>query len=295
MNSLGITKCGNSEFRWGERTYVMGIINLSLDSFSGDGLANIEDAVTQARRFVGEGADILDVGGESTRPGAASITVAEEIERVAPVIQRLAREVPVPISVDTYKYEVASRAVEAGAAMINDQWGLRYDTRMADLVAKKNISVILMSNQRTRDAGYDAKARADTASYTDVLAHVISFLSESLEIARQANIPQANTIIDPGIGFGKNWEQNLELIRRLGELKALGRPILIGTSRKSFIGKILDVPPEARLMGTAASVAISIANGADIVRVHDVAEMVKVCCMSDAIVRGYYTRGNKAG
>ncbi len=288
MNLLGVTKCGNTEFHWRERTYVMGIINLSPDSFSGDGLSNVEDAISQARRFVGEGADMLDVGGESTRPGAAAITIDEEIARVVPVIERLSREVSVPISVDAYKYEVASRAVAAGAAMINDQWGLRYDVRMAQLVAEKNIPIILMSNQRTRDTGYDAKARADTATYTDVMAHVISFLHESLEITRRANIPPANTIIDPGIGFGKDWKQNLELIRRLGELKGLGRPILIGTSRKSFIGRILGAPPEARLMGTAASVAIGIANGADIVRVHDVAQMVKVCRMSDAIVRGYH-------
>ncbi len=288
MNVPGVTKIGKTEFRWGERTYVMGIINLSPDSFSGDGLSTEGDAIAQAKRFVSEGADILDVGGESTRPGAAAISLGDEIKRVVPVIERLTHEVPVPLSVDTYKYEVAVRAVEAGAAAVNDQWGLRYDSRMAGLAYEKNVPVIMMSNQRTRDTGYDVRARADTATYTDVMAHVISYLRESLEIARRANIPDANTIIDPGIGFGKDWKQNLEVIRRLGELKALGRPILIGTSRKSFIGRILDAPPEARLEGTAATVAIGIAGGADIVRVHDVLQMVKVCRMSDAIVRDYH-------
>jgi dihydropteroate synthase len=288
MNSFGVTKIGDKEFKWGERTYVMGIVNLSPDSFSGDGLSNIEDAVKQAKRFVTEGADILDVGGESTRPGAQSITIEEEIKRVVPVISRLAREASVPVSVDTYKYEVALAAVEAGAAIINDQWGLRYDERMAGLAAAKNIPVILMSNQRTKNTGFDAKARADTATCSDVMAHVISFLRESLEIARRAGIARENTVVDPGIGFGKDWKQNLEVIRRLTELKTLGRPVLIGTSRKSFIGRVLGDPPEARVEGTAATVAISIANGADIVRVHDVAQMVKVCRMCDAIVRDYH-------
>jgi dihydropteroate synthase len=288
MNSLGITKIGNREFKWGERTYVMGIINLSPDSFSGDGLSNIEDAVKQAKRFISEGADILDVGGESTRPGAQAITIEEEIKRVVPVISRLTREASIPVSIDTYKYEVALEAVNAGAAIINDQWGLRYDARMAELAAARHVPVILMSNQRTKDTGFDAKARADTATYSDVMAHVISFLRESLEIASRVGIATENTVVDPGIGFGKDGKQNLEVIRRLAELKTLGRPILIGTSRKSFIGRVLGDPPAARLEGTAATVALSIANGADIVRVHDVAQMVRVCRMSDAIIRGYH-------
>lgn len=288
MGVFGVTRIGKTEFRWGERTYVMGIVNLSPDSFSGDGLSNIEEAVKQAKRFVSDGADILDVGGESTRPGAQAITIDEEIRRVVPVIDRLAREVSVPVSVDSYKYEVAAAAVEAGALIINDQWGLRYDARMAALAAEKNIPVILMSNQRTADTGFDARARADRATYSDVMMHVISFLKESLEIAKKAGIPAENTIIDPGIGFGKDWKQNLEVIRRLAELKVLGRPVLIGTSRKSFIGRILGDPPESRMEGTAATVALSIANGADIVRVHDMVPMVKVCRMCDAIVRDYH-------
>ena len=288
MVASRITKIGDREFKWGERTYIMGIVNLSPDSFSGDGLSNIAEAVKQAKRFVTEGADILDVGGESTRPGAQAIGIDEEIRRVVPVIARLAREVSVPVSVDSYKYEVAAAAVEAGAEIINDQWGLRFDARMAELVAAKHIPVILMSNQRTANTGFDAKARADMATGQDVMAHVLSFLKESLEIAKQAGIPGENTIIDPGIGFGKDWKQNLEVLRRLSELKSLGRPILIGTSRKSFIGRILGDPPESRLEGTAATVALSIANGADIVRVHDVLPMVKVCRMCDAIVRDYH-------
>jgi len=288
MRPIGVTKIGGREFKWGERTYIMGIINLSPDSFSGDGFSNIEDAVKQAKRFVADGADILDVGGESTRPGAPAITIEEEIRRVVPVVSRLAREVSVPVSIDTYKYEVALESVRAGAAVINDQWGLRYDDRMAELAAAGRIPVILMSNQRTKETGFDAKTRADKATYADVMAHVISFLRESLEIASRAGISLENTVIDPGIGFGKDWKQNLEVIRRLGELKVLGRPVLIGTSRKSFIGRILGDPPEARFEGTAATVALSIANGADIVRVHDVQPMVKVCRMSDAIVRDYH-------
>jgi dihydropteroate synthase len=295
MGFLGVTRIGNTEFRWGERTYVMGIINLSPDSFSGDGLSGIDEAVKQARRFVGQGADILDVGGESTRPGAQAIEIEEEIKRVVPVIARLVREVSVPVSVDTCKFEVAGAAVEAGAALINDQWGLRYDGatkilkgRLAALAAAKNIPVILMSNQRRGNTVYDVRARADLAAGSNVMAQVNSFLKESLEIARQSGIPPENTIIDPGIGFGKDWKQNLEVIRRLAELKKLGRPVLIGTSRKSFIGRILGDPPESRMLGTAATVALSIANGADIVRVHDVLPMVKVCRMCDAIVRDYH-------
>ena len=284
MNQLGTTRCGNTEFRWGERTYVMGVINLSPDSFSGDGITDLEVAVAQAHRFVSEGADILDIGGESTRPGSSSISLADEIERVVPVIERLATEVPVPLSIDTYKSEVAYRAVEAGATMINDQWGLKKDPRLAELAAEKGIPIILMSNQRDK-GGYDARVQRDTAYYEDLMAEVTSSLRKSLELALKANVPRENIILDPGIGFGKTWRQDLEIIRRLDELKELGRPILIGPSRKSFIGLVLDVPADERLEGNAAVIAIGIAKGADIVRVHDVQQMVKVCRMSDAIIR----------
>lgn len=288
METSGTTKIGNKKFRWGERTFIMGIINLSPDSFSGDGLADIDAAVDQARRYAAEGADILDVGGESTRPGAVAVAVAAESRRVVPVISRLVREINIPVSIDTSKYEVAREALAAGAAMINDQWGLRPDARLASLAAAARVPVVLMSNQRTPETGFDAGALADEATVTDVITHVISFLKESLTIASRAGIPEENTIIDPGIGFGKDWLQNLEVIRRLGELKTLGRPVLIGTSRKSFIGRILGRSPKDRLEGTAATVALSIANGADVVRVHDVAAMVRVCRMSDAIVRDYH-------
>lgn len=284
MVELGTTRCGNTEFRWGERTYVMGIINVSPDSFSGDGFADPAAAVAQAHRFVSEGADILDIGGESTRPGASPISVDEEIRRVVPVIERLASEVPVPLSVDTYKSEVARRAVEAGAGIINDQWGLKQDPRLAELAAERNTLLILMSNQRDK-GGYDARVNRDTAYYEDPVNEVISSLRRSLELALKLGVARENIILDPGIGFGKTWRQDLELIRRLDEMKELGRPILIGPSRKSFIGLVLNLPVGERVEGTAAAVAISIAKGADIVRVHDVRQMVRVCRLSDAIIR----------
>ena len=286
MNRLGITQCGDTEFRWGERTYVMGIINLSPDSFSGDGISDLKSAVAQAHRLVAEGADILDVGGESTRPDSAPVSVDEEIKRVIPVIERLASEVPVPLSIDTYKSEVARRALEAGAAMLNDQWGLKKDPQIAELAAEKGVPLILMSNQRDK-GGYDAGVRRDTAYYEDVMAEVTFSLRSSLDLALRRGVPGENIILDPGIGFGKTWRQELEIIRRLGELKPLGRPILIGTSRKSFIGLVLDLPADQRVEGTAATVSIAIAHGADMVRVHDVKQMVRVCRMSDAVVRSF--------
>ena len=284
MNEPDITRCGNTEFRWGERTYIMGIVNLSPDSFSGDGIADPEAAVAQAHRFVSEGADILDIGGESTRPGSSPVPVDEEIKRVVPVIERLAAEVPVPISIDTYKSEVARRALEAGATMLNDQWGLKKDPHLAELAAERGVPIILMSNQRDK-GGYDAGARRDTAYYQDVIAEVNSSLRRSLELALSLNVPRENIILDPGIGFGKTWQQDVEIVRRLKELKEPGRPIMIGPSRKSLIKMVLDLPADERVEGTAAVIAIGIANGADMVRVHDVRQMVRVCLMSDAIVR----------
>jgi dihydropteroate synthase len=284
MNKSGTTRCGGTEFRWGERTYVMGIINVSPESFSGDGLTSVEAAVSQARRFVDQGADILDIGGESTRPGAAPVPVDQEISRVVPVIERLAGEIPVPLSVDTYKSPVAQRALEAGANMINDQWGLKKDRNLAELAAEWGVPLILMSNQRDK-GGYDSGIQRDIAYYDDLMAEVTSSLTGSIELSLALGVPGENIIVDPGIGFGKSWRQELELIRRLYELKGLGYPILIGPSRKSFIGMVLELPTEERLEGTAAAVAIGIARGADIVRVHDVLPMVRVCRVSDAIVR----------
>lgn len=284
MNWLGTTRCRNTEFHWGERTYIMGIINLSPDSFSGDGITDIEAAVTLARRLVSEGADILDIGGESTRPGSSPISIDDEIKRVVPVLERLASEVPVPLSIDTYKSEVAYPALKAGATMINDQWGLKQDKRLATLAAQWGVPLVLMSNQRDK-GGYDAGVQRDTAYYKDLMAEVSSSLRIGLELVQRLGIPEENVIIDPGIGFGKTWQQDLEIIRRLEELKLLGKPILIGPSRKSLIKMVLNLPINERLEGTAAAVAISIANGADIVRVHDVQQMVRVCRMTDAIVR----------
>jgi dihydropteroate synthase len=265
------------QFVWGSRTYVMGVINISPDSFSGDGLGrDVEAAVQQGRRFEEEGADILDVGGESTRPGFEPVSTAEEVERVIPVIHRLVRETGLPVSIDTAKVEVAERAIkEAGAHMMNDIWGFRQDgERMALLVAETGLPAVIMHNQRGRP-------------FHDVVGDLLEGLGESLRIARLAGIPAERLIIDPGFGFGWTEEQSLEILRRLAELRVLGRPILIGTSRKSTIGKVLDLPVEERLEGTAATVAIAIANGADIVRVHDVKAMVRVARMTDAIVRGW--------
>jgi dihydropteroate synthase len=284
-SALAVTRCGSLELRWGERTYVMGILNVTPDSFSGDGVGDdVEAAVVRAKRLAEEGADIIDVGGESTRPGAPPVSAEEELRRVIPVIERLAAELSVPVSIDSYKSEVAEKALEAGALMLNDQWGLKRDPRLAGLAARWNVPIILMSNQRDK-GGYDAALKRDAADYADPIVEIISSLKRSLEIASEYSVPKENVILDPGIGFGKSWRYDLEIIRRLAELKELGMPLLIGPSGKSFIGKVLDLPVAERLEGTAASVAIGIANGADIVRVHQVKPMVRVCRMCDAIVR----------
>jgi dihydropteroate synthase len=284
MSLLGTTRCGKMEFRWGERTYIMGIINLSPNSFSGDGISNIDTAIAQACRMIEEGADILDIGGESTRPGAEPTSVEEELHRVIPVIERLAPKINVPISVDSYKSEVARRALDAGAAMLNDQWALKKDAGLASLAAERGVPIVLMSNQRDI-GGFDADIKRDTAWYRDPIAEILRSLRWSLETALKAGVPKENLIIDPGLGIGKNWKHDLEIIRRLDELKILDRPVLLGPSRKSFIKMVLDVPPDDRVEGTAAAVAIGIAKGADIVRVHDVKQMVRVARMSDAILR----------
>jgi len=266
---LAATRCGDIEFRWGERTYVMGILNLSPDSFSGDGLGDdIEAAVAQAKGLVVDGADIIDIGGESTRPGCQPVSADDELRRVIPVIERLAGELSVPLSIDTYKSAVASRAVKAGAGMINDVWGLKRDAELARVAAEAGVPIILVSNQQ------------DTVCY-DIIAEVISSLERSIKQAMEAGVAWQNIIIDPGVGFGKSVEQNLEVIHRLAEFRFLDRPILLGTSRKFMRSQ----PFDQRLEATAATVAIGIANGADMVRVHDVRQMVRVCRMSDAVIR----------
>ncbi|MFC1963433.1 dihydropteroate synthase [Chloroflexota bacterium] len=270
--SMKSTHCGNMEFRWGERTYVMGILNVSPDSFSGDGISNVDTALVRAQQLVTEGADIIDVGGESTRPNSNPISTAEEISRVLPIIKRLADNLPVPLSIDTYKSKVAQEAVRAGARMINDIWGLKHDPKLAQIAAEENVPLIIMQNQRN-------------TSFRDFFPDLIASLRRSIQIALDSGVAWDNIIIDPGIGFGKTLEQNLEIIRRLDELKSLSRPVLVGSSRKSLIGLVLDLPVDQRLEGTAASIAIAIANGADIVRVHDISQMTRVVKMSDAIVR----------
>jgi dihydropteroate synthase len=252
----------------------MGVLNLTPDSFSGDGLSlDTDAALAQARSFTAQGADIIDIGGESTRPDGQAVSADEEIKRVIPVIERLAGELSVPISIDTYKASVARRAVAAGARMINDVWGLRQDAGLARVAAEAGLPLVLTSNQRDRPAA-------------DIMSEVFSDLERAIRQATSAGVPRENIIVDPGIGFGKSLKQNLEIMRRLAELKQLERPILLGTSRKSMIGLVLDLPVEKRLLGTAATVAIGITNGADIVRVHDVKQMREVSQMSDAIIRG---------
>jgi dihydropteroate synthase len=274
---LGVTVCGDREFRWGERTFMMGVLNLTPDSFSGDGLGDdIAAALSRAERLVAEGADILDVGGESTRPQSSPISADEELRRVIPVIERLAGEVAVPISIDTYKLEVARPALQAGARMINDVWGLKRNPSLAQLAAEWGVPLVIAANQRE-------------TTYDQIIPEVIAFLRRGIDLARDAGVAWENIIIDPGIGFGKSLEGNLELMRRLSELKVLGRPILLGTSRKSMIGLVLNLPPEQRLEGTAATIALGIAGGADIVRVHDVLQMGRVSQMADAIIRGRWT------
>ena len=256
------TVCGNLTLEWGSRTYIMGIINLTPDSFSGDGLGeDTAAAVAQAQRYAEEGADILDIGGESTRPGHVPVTAEEEIRRVVPTLHAIRQAVSLPISIDTYKSAVAAAALAAGANMVNDIWGLRRDPRMAEVVATSRVPVVLMHNQEGTD-------------YHDLMADIVRTLRESVALAREAGVADSNIIIDPGIGFGKRREHNLEVLARLGELRVLGRPILLGTSRKSTIGHLLGTPPHDRLEGTAATVALGIANGADIVRVHDVKEKI---------------------
>ncbi|PKN95294.1 MAG: dihydropteroate synthase [Chloroflexi bacterium HGW-Chloroflexi-6] len=284
---------GNHSLDWGQRTILMGIINITPDSFSGDGLVSAGDfvsrALEQAGRFLAEGADILDIGGESTRPGAQVVQEDEEKRRVEPVIRAIASRFPeILISIDTYKAAVAESALDAGAQIINDVWGLRADPQMAALAAKRGAPVILMHNRsKPNDAQVEARlgGRYIGVEYADLLADVQRELMESVLLARNAGIADEKIILDPGIGFGKTVQQNLELLNRLDEICELGFPVLLGTSRKSFIGYTLDLPADQRAAGTAATVAIGIARGANIVRVHDVAQMTQVARMADAIVR----------
>jgi dihydropteroate synthase/2-amino-4-hydroxy-6-hydroxymethyldihydropteridine diphosphokinase len=277
---------------WGRRTLVMGILNITPDSFSGDGLlaqeAEINTAVDQAVRFANDGADFIDIGGESTRPGSTPVTAAEEMARILPVISAVRRAVRVPISVDTFRAETAQAALAAGADLVNDVWGLRMDPEMAGVVAAAGCPVIVMHNRsRPKNVAQETQlgGRYVGIEYDDLLVDIGRELQESVDRALAAGVDPANIIIDPGIGFGKTVSQNCRLLRELDTLRDLGYPILIGPSRKSFIGYTLNLPPHDRVEGTAATVAIGIDRGADIVRVHDVTTMVRVARMTDRIVR----------
>lgn len=278
---------------YGKKTYVMGILNITPDSFSGDGLLVkgdfIQAALQQANHFIAAGAEILDIGGESTRPGSRPVSTAEELERVLPVIKALAQQnAEVLLSVDTYKADVAEAALQAGAHWINDVWGLRADPHMANIVASAGVPVVLMHN-RSKPNQVHLQERLGGqylgAHYEDLLKDLKRELLESVTIAHTAGVCDGQIILDPGLGFGKTVKQNLELINRLDEIKALGYPVLLGPSRKSFIGYTLDLPPDQRIEGTAAVCTIGIARGADILRVHDVESIVRIARMTDAIVR----------
>jgi dihydropteroate synthase len=278
MSELGEMRIGPHVFRWAERTFVMGILNVTPDSFSGDGLLGAPDAVSaavaQAVEMAHEGADLLDIGGESTRPGHASVDDEEELRRTIPVVRAVRAALPsMPLTIDTTKPAVAEGALDAGADAINDIWGVAEDDALARLAASREVPLIVMHNR--------AEAR-----YDELVEEVVGDLRRALDRAVGVGVPRSNLLVDPGIGFGKTAEQNLELLRRLAELRVLGRPILLGTSRKSTLGKVLDLPADQRLEATLATTALGIAAGADIVRVHDVLENVRTARMTDAVVRG---------
>jgi dihydropteroate synthase len=269
---------GGRTFGWGERTYVMGILNVTPDSFSGDGLLAAADpvaaAVEQARAMAADGADLLDIGGESTRPGHETVTVEDEIARVVPVIRAVREALPdVPLSVDTTKAAVAEAALDAGAALVNDVWGVAAEPSLLRLAAERAVPVVLMHNR--------AEAR-----YRNVVAEVVSDLQSAIERAVAAGVSWEAILVDPGFGFGKTPEQNVAVLRDLEQLRVLGRPILLGTSRKSTLGRILDLGPDERLEATMATTVLGVAAGVDIVRVHDVRATVRAARTADAVVRG---------
>lgn len=277
---------------WGERPYIMGILNVTPDSFSGDGLARERDivaaAVDQAARFLAEGADILDIGGESTRPGAAPVGAAEEIARTAPAIAAIRARFPdVPISIDTFKAETAAAALDAGADWINDVWGFGADPEMAPLAAARDCPVVLMHNRsKPGHAEIDRRLGGSyvAPAYGDFLPEVLAELQALADRAVSAGVRPARILLDPGVGFGKTVAQNMVLIDALDRIRALGFPVLLGASRKSFIGKVLDVPAEERIDGTAATTAVAVMRGVDVLRVHDVRMMARVARMTHAIV-----------
>jgi dihydropteroate synthase len=276
-----VLRCRDRELALGEKTLIMGIINVTPDSFSGDGLAdNTAAAIAQGKQMVADGADILDIGGESTRPGADPVSLDDELARVLPVIRGLRAEVEVPLSIDTYKCAVAKEALAAGAVMVNDISGLHFGVEMANAAAEAGAAVVVMHIQGTpRDMQEEPK-------YDDVIGEISDYLEDGIARAEAAGLTRDRIVVDPGFGFGKTVEHNLELLRRLREFRSLGCAVMVGTSRKSTIGKLLgDAPADQRLLGTASTVALAVVAGADIVRVHDVREMAQVARVADAVVR----------
>jgi dihydropteroate synthase len=265
-------QCGPYTLDYGDKTLIMGILNVTPDSFSDGGKFNqLEAAVEHAKEMVEQGADIIDIGGESTRPGAEKVSLEEELRRVIPAVKAVANEVNAPISVDTYKAEVAKQAIEAGAHIINDVWGAKADPKMAEVAAYYDVPIILMHNRENKN-------------YQNLISDMIADLFESISIVKAAGVKDENIILDPGIGFAKTFEHNLEVMRNLHQFKKLGYPLLLGTSRKSFIGQVLDLPPEARMEGTGATVCFGIQQGCDIVRVHDVLPIARMAKMMDAMI-----------
>jgi len=270
--------CRDKTLELEKRTHIMGVLNLTPDSFyDGGRFMDVNAAVEHALQMEADGADIIDIGGESTRPGAEEINTDEELARVMPIIERLVDQIQVPISIDTYKSKVARNALQAGVQIVNDISGLRFDLQMAATAAEFGATVIIMHIKG------QPKNMQVNPTYSDLMGEIISYLHDSKNLAIKANIPAKQIVVDPGIGFGKKLMDNYEILRRMGELRALGCPILVGPSRKSFIGNVLHLPPDERLEGTAAAVACAILNGADIVRVHDVKEMKRVVTIADLI------------
>jgi dihydropteroate synthase len=266
-------RCGDKELKLGQKTLIMGILNFTPDSFTDGGkFYDLKRAVEHACRMEADGADIIDVGAESTRPTSAPLNLEDELERILPIIRALVKEVQVPVSVDTYKAEVARRVLAEGVHIINDVWGARLEPDIAKAAAEYQVPIVVMHNQKGTE-------------YHSLMGDICRALRDSIRICTEAGVAKEQIVIDPGIGFGKNYEQNLEVMHRLEELKCLGQPILLGTSRKSMIGNTLNLPADQRVEGTAATVAYGITKGVDIVRVHDVKEMVRVARMTDAIVR----------
>ena len=274
-------KIRDKEFDLSQRTFIIGILNITPDSFyDGGRFSNVDEAVRQGIKMAEEGADIIDIGGESTRPGSEPISLEEELSRVIPVIERLSQEIKTPLSIDTYKSIVAKKALDSGASMINDISALRFDPEMKKIPAEYEVPIVLMHIKGT------PKNMQENPYYDDVMKEISFYLKESITIAKDSGIKEDKIIIDPGIGFGKRLEDNLDILKNLSMLKSLGKPILVGPSRKSFIGKVLDLPPEERLEGSLGALAVAILNGANLVRVHDVKESSRVAKLVDAIKRG---------